>query len=164
MSTPTYRITYDHDEFTNDYPEFSALASARGQRLFNIAQDSLLDNTWQSPVRDDAKLWRLFELLVAHLTALYGLDPTQQSSSSALTRPPGTMTSATQGTVSASYEVKLPEGSSIAPWYAQTEYGLQFWSETAQYRSARYYVAGNSGVGYSRDFIQPPFFTPGGLR
>ncbi len=159
----TYRIAYDHDEFTADYPEFASLASARGQRFFNIAQDSLLDNTHGSPVCDDAKLWRLFELLVAHLTSLYGLDPTVAGSSSALSRPAGTLSSATEGTVSVSYDVKLPDGSAIAPWYAQTEYGLQFWAETAQYRSARYFASGNSGVGYSRDYLQPPFFRPGGF-
>jgi hypothetical protein len=163
MSTPSYRITYQHDEFIADYPEFALLNPTRGQRLFNIAQDSLLDNTWGSPVRDDAKLWRLFELLVAHLTTLYGIDPTNPFSTNGSTRPPGTLTSATEGSVSASYEVKLPEGSAIAPWYAQTEYGLQYWSETAQYRSAKYFVCGDSGVGYSRNFRGRPFFNPGGV-
>lgn len=163
MSTPAYRITYDHATFIEDYPEFALLDPARGGRFFNIAQTSLLDNTAASPVCDDGKLWNLFELLVAHLTTLYGLDPTVPGSPSGISRPPGTLTSATQGSVSASYEIKLPEGSSIAPWYMQTEYGLQYWSMTAQYRSAKYFVAGDSGLGGARNFRAPPFFNPGGI-
>ena len=158
MSTPPYRITFDPAAFIVEYPEFASVSTARLQAMFNQAQAALLDNTGGSPVTDDNVLRELFNMLVAHLLTLFGAAPTSANS-----RPPGRLASAAEGTVSSSFEFKLPEGSAIAPWYNQTQYGAMFWMATARYRSARYFASGGTGIGTARAYGQPTIQIPGGV-
>lgn len=124
----------------------------RCNSMFIIASNSLLDNSNCSPIMDEQFRTQLFYMLVAHLLMLFGLSDTPVANNA----PPGRLSSATEGTVSSTFEYKIPDGSMIAPWYLQTKYGALFWTATARFRSARYMASGNSGIGYARDFNAPP--------
>lgn len=160
MSTPAYRITFNFATFLSQFPEFGQTDAAYATSMFNRAQAALLDNTFGSPVKDDNVLQTLFFLLVAHLLSLYPCGARGTPGQ----RPAGNITSASQGSVSTSFQVRIPEGSAIGAWYCQTEYGLEFWAASAPYRSARYMASGNSGIGRAQAFNNFPFFVPGGIN
>lgn len=160
MSTPAYRITFNFATFVGFFPEFGQVDPAYATSMFNRAQAALLDNTGASPVTDDGVLQGLFFLLVAHLLSLYPCGARGTPGQ----RPAGNITSATQGSVSTAFQVRIPEGSAIGAWYCQTEYGFEFWTASAPYRSARYFAAGNSGIGHAQAYNNPPFFVPGGIN
>lgn len=157
MSTPNYIVTFNFDQFALEYPEFAGVNPVRAQSMFNMAQLSLLDNYGGICIAEN-QLAELFNMLVAHLLTLFG----KSAPSGANNTPPGRLSSATEGTVSANYELNLPAGSAIAPWYNSTQYGAMFWVSTARFRSARYYAAGNSGVGYAKAFLASHVFVPNG--
>jgi hypothetical protein len=157
MSTPNYLVTFDFAQFALEYPEFATVNPVRAQSMFNMAQLSLLDNYGGLPIAVP-QLAELFNMLVAHLLTLFG----REAPVGANNTPVGRMSAATQGTVNVAFEYKIPEGSSLSPWYNTTQYGAMFWIATARFRSARYYAAGNSGIGIARNFNAPPFYVPGG--
>ena len=77
--------------------------------------------------------------------------------------PVGRLASATEGTVTVSYDYPVTPANPSMAWYAQTKYGAMYWTATVRYRSARYFAIGNSGTGYAKDFLAPPGgFIPGG--
>lgn len=137
--------------FKAAYPEFANVLDARLQVMFSIAEQSLLDNTSGSPVMDLNYRTQLFYMLVAHLVTTFGAAPATPNN-----RPPGRLSSATEGTVSSSFEYIIPVGSAMAAWYMQTPYGALYWTVTAQFRSMQYYAIGDSGVGCARAFLAPP--------
>ncbi len=159
-------VTFDPVAFTTAFPEFSTVPVARLQLLFTIAE-SLLDNTGGGPVQDPVLLQTLFQLLVAHLLTLFGPSVTTGSQTGGVAGSPnapvGRLSNATEGTVSVSYDFPVtPENPSQA-WYAQTKYGALYWTATVRYRSFRYATIGNSGTGFAKDFLAPPWRRPGGL-
>lgn len=154
------QVTFVPADFKAAYPEFTAVPDARLSTLFTMAEQSMLDNTDGSPVMDVNYRTQLFWLLVAHLAVLFGPG---SAAGSATNTPPGRLSSATEGTVSSSFEYNMPTGSAMVAWYLQTKYGALFWTMTAQFRSAIYYAAGNSGVGFARAFASPPYNVPGGI-
>lgn len=160
MSTPAYRITFDFGAFKAAFPVFGQVDPAYATAMFNRAQVALLDNTHGSPVCDDNVLTYLFYLLVAHLLSLY---PCGQRGTLGQ-RPAGNITTASQGTVSTAFEVRMPAQSAMAAWYCQTQYGLEFWTASAPYRSARYMACGNSGIGRAQAYDGYPVFVPGGIN
>ncbi len=154
------QVVFDPVAFVAEYPEFTPVTNPRMQTMFDIAQQSLLDNTDNSPVMDIPYRTQLFYMLVAHLLTIYKAVPTQGQGNS---RPPGRISTATEGTVTSGFEYNMPTGSGMAAWYIQTPYGAMFWTATAQFRSAIYMQAGSSGIGYARAFGAPPFNLPGGV-
>jgi hypothetical protein len=58
----------------------------------------------------------------------------------------------------------MPVGSAMAAWYCQTGYGLEFWTASAPYRSARYMASGNSGIGRAQAYDGYPVNVPGGIN
>ena len=152
-------VTFDPAAFKTGFPEFGAYPDARLQFFFTMAEQSILDNTDNSPVMDVDYRTQLFNMLVGHMCLLLG-NGVQPSPGAA---PPGRLSSATEGTVSSSFEYILPPGSAMAAWFNQTKYGAMYWMATAQFRSARYFVVGNSGVGFARDLIATPVNTPAGI-
>lgn len=158
MSTPNYLVTFNFDQFALEYPEFATVNPTRAQSMFNIAQLSILDNTGGIPGITVQQLGELFNMLVAHMLTIFG----RSAPVGANNTPIGRMASATQGTVTVSFEYKIPEGSALAPWFNTTQYGAMFWIATARFRSARYYPSGNSGIGGARNYGAAPFFVPNG--
>lgn len=154
------QVVFVPADFIATYPEFTGTPDARLFVMFDIAEQSLLDNSDNSPVMDVAYRTQLFYMLVAHLLTIYKIAPAQGSGNNT---PPGRLSSATEGTVSSSFEYNMPTGSGMMAWYLQTQYGALFWTATAQFRSALYFAIGNSGVGYSRSFNAVPFNVPGGV-
>lgn len=153
-------VVFNPTAFKVAYPEFAAYSDARLNLFFGMAAQSILDNTDNSPVMDIVYRAQLFDMLVAHLCLIFG-SGTGTPSGGAV--PPGRLSSATEGTVSSSFEYILPPGSAMAAWFNQTKYGAMYWMATARFRSAQYFVAGNSGVGFARDFCAPPVNVPGGI-
>lgn len=145
-------------DFKAAYPEFASVADARTTLLFNMAASTLLDNTDNSPVMDIGLRTQLFYLLVAHLLLLLGSAPTQPDNT-----PPGRLSSATEGTITTSFEYLLPPGSAMAPWYIQTKYGAMYWTMTAQFRGARIIANGDSGIGRAIAYGSTPYNVPGGV-
>lgn len=156
MSTPAYRITFSFATFIASFPEFGQIDPAYANSMFLRVQAALVDNTGGSPITDDGVLQQVLFLAVAHLLTLYPCGASRGGSA----RPPGNITSASQGSVSTGFEVRMPVQSAMAAWWVQTAYGLEFWTVTAPYRSARYFPAGNSGIGHARAFNSPPVFAP----
>jgi hypothetical protein len=159
-------ITFDPTAFVQAFPEFQNVPPARLTFLFGLASSTLLDNTGAGPVNDPAQLLDLFWLLVAHLLALFGPSVTTGGQGGGTAGSPGApvgrLDSATQGSVSSSFAYDIPQNPS-APWFVQTKYGATYWLATAQFRSARYIALGNSGTGFAKDFLAPPFRLPGGI-
>ena len=78
-------------------------------------------------------------------------------------RPVGRVDTATEGSVSVGFAYELPAGSAMAAWFNQTKYGALYWMMTAQFRSMKYFVAGDSGLGDARNFRAAPFNVPAGV-
>jgi hypothetical protein len=151
-------VVFDPAAFAIAYPEFATVAQARTTMLFDMAAATLLDNTDNSPVMDIGLRTQLFYLLVAHLLLLLGSAPTAPDNT-----PPGRLSSATEGTITTSFEYLLPPGSAMAPWFVQTKYGAMFWTMTAQFRSARIIANGDSGIGRAIAYGSIPYYIPGGV-
>jgi hypothetical protein len=150
-------ITFDPTAFKAEFPEFSAVPDARVMAMFTMAEQSILDNTDNSPVMDANFRTQLFYLLVAHLLMIFGAAPTSPTNT-----PPGRISQATEGTVTAAFEYTMPAGSAIAPWFLQTKYGAMYWTLTAPFRSMKYAVNGGSGIGFAVAYGVPRPNVPAG--
>lgn len=148
-------VVFDPTAFKAEYPEFATVSDARTTAMFTLAEQSILDNTDNSPVMDVNFRTQLFYMLVAHLLTLLGGAPTTPTNT-----PPGRLSQATEGTVTASFEYLLPPGSAMAPWFVQTKYGAMYWTMTAPFRSLKYAVNGGSGIGFAIAYGSSPVFIP----
>lgn len=150
--------TNQYVAFIGAFPEFSAVPFPRTQALFSLAECTLLDNTPGSPVVDICYRTHLFYLLMGHLLLLLGSSPTTPDNT-----PPGRLSTATEGTITAGFEYLIPAGSMSAPWYLQTKYGALYWTATVRFRSLRYVANGSSGIGFAQAYGAAPVNVPGGL-
>lgn len=150
-------VVFDPVAFKAAYPEFVAISDARCTIMFDMAAQAILDNTDNSPVMALDYRTQLFWLLVAHVLTLFAVAPDGSE------RPVGRVDSATEGTVSVGFAYELPAGSAMAAWFNQTKYGALYWMMTAQFRSMKYFVAGDSGLGTARNFNAAPFNVPAGI-
>lgn len=148
-------VVFDPTAFKAEFPEFTAVTDARTVAMFTLAEQSMLDNTDNSPVMDVNFRTQLFYLLVAHLLTLLGGAPTAPTNT-----PPGRLSQATEGTVTASFEYLMPAGSAIAPWFLQTKYGAMYWTFTAPFRSMKYAFNGGSGIGFAIAYGVPRINIP----
>jgi hypothetical protein len=127
-------VVFDYAAWALRYPELAAsVPQPLAQQYFNEAQ-LYCDNTPCSPIRD----WKpggeramLLNMVTAHIAALNA--PIGGQGSSPLV---GRINSATEGSVSVQSQLDMPPGT--AQWFAQTKFGLAFWTATAQYRTMRY--------------------------
>lgn len=131
-NTPIVRgvVEFDAEEFKLLYPAFALVADGLLERDFVFAE-VLLKNTCCSRVVDANKRQTLLYLLVAHIAALFDLNPTPS--------PVGMLTDATEGSVSAGFSF-----GNITPnqaWYLQSQYGAMFWAMTAPFRTFLYVPA-----------------------
>lgn len=122
-------VVFDSAAFKARYPEFAAVGDPLLQACFGEA-GLYLSNTDNSPVQNVTRRAVLLNMLTAHIAALGGA-----LSSDGQPRPVGRVSSATEGSVSASMEYLAP-GSSA--WFAQTQYGAAFWQATSSLRGFRY--------------------------
>lgn len=151
-------VVFDPTAFRTEYPEFASVSDARATNMFTIAEQSILDNTDNSPVMDGNYRTQLFYMLVAHLLLIFDPSDTPTVNNA----PPGRISSATEGTITSAFEYILPQGSAMAAWFVQTKYGALYWTATARFRSARYYGL-SSGTGFSKAYGAPYFNIPGGI-
>lgn len=122
-------VVFDPAAFKARYPEFAAVADPLLSACFGEA-GLYLSNADDSPVQNVTRRAVLLNMLTAHIAALGGA-----LSSDGQPRPVGRVSSATEGSVSASMEYLAP-GSSA--WFAQTQYGAAFWQATTSLRGFRY--------------------------
>lgn len=146
-NTPVVRgiVEFDVAEWRAVYPAFASVGDGLLERNFVFAE-VLLKNTCCSRVVDANKRQTLLYLLVAHITSLFDTNPSPA--------PVGVMTDATEGSVSAGFNV-----GTITPnqaWYLQTQYGLMFWTMTAAYRTFLYVPAPLTCADYPAGFVGFP--------
>lgn len=122
-------VVFNPAAFKARYPEFAAVGDPLLQTCFDEA-GLYLSNSDNSPVQNVTRRAVLLNMLTAHVAALGGA-----LSSDGQPRPVGRVSSATEGSVSASMEYLAP-GSSA--WFAQTQYGAAFWQATTSLRGFRY--------------------------
>jgi hypothetical protein len=156
-------VVFDPVAFVAFYPEFTGTTNLRMQSMFDIAQYTFLDNTDNSPVMDLNFRTQLFYMAVAHLLLLYGTAPVARPDGTIDNTPPGRITSATEGTVTTSFQLEVTNQNGSAPWWNQTKYGAMYWMATVRFRSFRYVANGGSGIGFARAYGSPPYYVPGGV-
>lgn len=122
-------VVFDSAAFKARYPEFAAVSDDLLSACFEEAS-LYLSNADNSPVQNVTRRAVLLNMLTAHIAALGGA-----LSSDGQPRPVGRISSAAEGSVSASMEYMAP-GSSA--WFAQTQYGAAFWQATSSLRGFRY--------------------------
>lgn len=143
-------VVFDPVQFKIAFPEFQAVPDARLLVLFQVAQ-GMLDNTDASIVVDLQQRTTMFWYLVAHLLTLYGTGVSSSAGGGGPSGVVGRLSTATEGTVTASYEFNIPASASAA-WWNQTQYGATYWMMMAPYRSFRYVAAGFAGIGHAIDY------------
>ena len=128
-------VVFNYTEWTTLFPELAYISSGQAQIYFNTAQQ-WCDNTACSPVVDFAPGGQrdtFLNFITAHLAAL--LSP---AASGAPASPlVGRISNATEGSVSVATDLKI-SASDLAQFFAQTRYGLMYWTMSAQYRKFLY--------------------------
>lgn len=138
--------TFSYPTFVARYPEFNGV-DANLAALYFAEATLYLRNDGTGPVQDAGQQLMLLLMLTAHIAKINVLNPDGSSASGFV----GPITSATEGSVSVSGGIAA--GSAVEAFYAQTQYGLGFWTATAAYRSFRYvpsrraYGGGYGGYG-----------------
>lgn len=125
-------VSFSLDSFQLRYPEFAAVDPALVQEYWNEAQQYHA-NDGSGPVGDPTQQQILLNMVAAHICQLNA--PLNGVPSSQVV---GRVQNASEGSVSVSTDLKIPEGSALAQWYAQTKYGLAYWAATGRYRTMRY--------------------------
>jgi len=127
-------VVFNRAAFVVKFPAFAAYNTANptGLQMFFDSTALLLNNTTTSRVHDLTKRALLLDLLTAHLAQLGGV----LNAAGAAQNPVGRVSSASEGSVSASFDAG-PVTNSQA-WYLQTQYGALYWQATALFRAFRY--------------------------
>lgn len=118
--TPEGVVVFNIEKFREIYPELSALTDGQLNGYFDRAC-LFLDNTPKSIVSDLRERETLLFMLVCHIATLAGRGGGAT----------GAVTSATEGSVSASFQPLAYSGN--AQWYAQTACGAAFWQAIKKY-------------------------------
>jgi hypothetical protein len=119
-------VTFNPEIFKQRYPEFAAVSGDLLDMYFDEAT-LIVSNTDRSRVKDEKERRILLWLLVAHKAKL------ASNKQGGLV---GRIASASEGSVSVSADMG-PVTNSQA-WYIQTQYGAEYWTATAKYRTMRY--------------------------
>lgn len=123
---------FDYAAWTARYPEFASVGEPTATAYWT--EGTIYHaNDGSGPVTTVPVQQMLLNMVTAHIAARYatlgGVVPSP-------TQPPGRIGSASEGSVSASFDLNVPAGS--AQWWAQTKYGLDYWTAMAPYRTMRY--------------------------
>lgn len=125
-------VAFNASGFKTRYPEFAAVSDAYLQACFNEA-GIYLSNTDCSIVQDVTRREIFLWMLTAHIAYLSGV--LQPAGVAGGPLPVGRTSSATEGSVSVSFEFNSP---GTPAWYAQSQWGVAFWQATAYLRAFRY--------------------------
>ncbi len=130
-------VAFNYSAWQQQYPTFVNVSEPFANDCFTAA-GQFCDNTAQSPVCDATQLTYFLNLLTCHICWLIcpqvnGMP--NDSGAGSLSPIVGRINSATEGTVSVQSELQVPGG---AAWYAQTQWGLLYWTASGAYRMARY--------------------------
>ena len=141
------------------YPEFSALTSAQGNGYFLRASLYFANDTG-SPAYADGNMAALLYLLTSHIAWLNcpkDANGNPAATGTLASQLVGRISSASEGSVSVQTEWNGKPGSFEA-WMIQTKYGAEFWTMTAQYRTARYLANPTIMLNKGRGglWLQPP--------
>lgn len=147
-------VVFDPVAFKLAFPEFADVPDARLTALFGLIGATILDNTDASIVIDITQRAAMLDLVLAHMLTLFGTT-VAGSAGAGPSGVVGRLSSATEGTVSSSFEMNVPASAGSA-WWNQTQYGALYWVLMAPFRSFRYVPAGRSGVGQALDFLGRP--------
>ena len=124
-------VVFNVDNWRLKYPALSdKFTDDQLQIYFDIASTVLLDNTSKSIVKDETVRAMLYDMLVCHLATLADRGSTIT----------GSLTSASEGGVSASFSVPT-SSDDISSWYKQTQCGWAYWLYMLQYRRGGIYLA-----------------------
>lgn len=126
-------VIFDAAAFVQRYPQFAAVPADTLGMLFDEAT-LIVNNTPNSVVRDVAQRRILLNLVVAHIATLSGVASPGGEGSNAT--QVGRVSSATEGSVSASLEMGATSNASA--YWLQTQYGATYWQLTAKFRTMRY--------------------------
>lgn len=125
-------VVFNPTAFKVRYPEFAAVLDAYLQSCFDEA-GLYLSNTDCSPVQAIPQRTQLLWMLTAHIAYLGGaLNPTGTAGGPV---PVGRVSSATEGSVSATLEYGVPGTNA---WFVQSQWGAAFFQATLSLRSFRY--------------------------
>jgi len=125
-------VIFNPNTFVARFPEFSNVNSELLGMYFDEACLKL-NNTDQSIVVDEKERRILLFLLTAHIAQL------GQQISKGNGGLVGRISSASEGSVSVSAD--MGQVTNAQAWYAQTQYGAEYWALTAKYRTMRYIPA-----------------------
>lgn len=131
-------ITFVYADWQAQFPEFSGVTQPFAQAYF-LRASQLCQNDANSPVNDATQLTYFLYLLTSHIAWLNapqinGLPNT--GGGGVPVSLVGRISSATEGSVSVT--TTLDGISGQAAYYAQTKYGLEYWTATAQFRTLKY--------------------------
>jgi len=125
-------VVFDPAAFVARYSEFKDVTNPVLGMYFDEAT-MYLNNTDASRVQDVAQRSVLLNMLTAHIAALNGSGANGNGAPGAV----GRVNSATEGSVTASFEYAMPANGTQA-WFQQTQYGASFWAASARYRTMQY--------------------------
>lgn len=124
-------VAFDPAAFKARYKGFASIDDGLLQQYFEESTD-IVNNTNTSIVRDIELRRRLLWYLVAHKAVLGGGGDADSGQGMV-----GRISSATEGSVSATSEFVSPK-TGTAAWYFQTKYGTDYWTASAKFRTFRY--------------------------
>ena len=113
------------------YPEFAGVDMGVLAAMFAEA-GLYLNNTDCSPVQDVTRRGVMLNMLTAHIAYIGGV-----LNADGQPRPVGRVSSAGEGSVSASFE-GVPPTPGTGAWFQQSQYGAAFWQATTSLRGMRY--------------------------
>ena len=121
---------FDPSTFKLRYPEFATVSDELLAMYFSEAC-LYLDNGDTSRVVDLTERALLLNMLTAHIAKI-------NSSGVGAPNAPGRLSSATEGSISASFDF-APSKGGMQAWLYQTQYGVSYWAATARYRTMQYF-------------------------
>lgn len=124
-------VTFDVVTWKVRYPEFASVSNELAQLYFNEA--TLYCQNRLNPVPNVTTLAILLNMVTAHIAALNSPTTAAGSNPGA---PTGRLGSATEGSVSVTYDLNASPGSE--QWFVQTKYGFAYWQATLAFRLFRY--------------------------
>ncbi len=131
--------------FLARYPEFTAAYNANPTLFASLFSEAglYLNNTSCSVVQDVNRRTILLNMVTAHIAFIGGI-----LTADGQPKPVGILQSATQGSVSATFQ-NVPPTPGTGAWFQMSQYGAAFWQATTCYRGARYFAQPTTVEGFT---------------
>jgi hypothetical protein len=123
-------VNFNYQQWKARYPEFCGVSEPTAQAYFNEAQ-IYHRNDAMGPVQNPSVQLTMLNMVTAHLAAIYSGTNGQPASPLV-----GRVSQAAEGSVNVSTDMTIDPGSE--QWWAQTKYGLAYWTAAAPYRTMQY--------------------------